>query len=179
MSSNIEIQKICQHCGAEFTAQKTTTRYCSHKCASRAYKVRKRAEKIGNTQKQTISVKTRPIAEVNEKAFLSISETCQLIGVSRRTLYRIIKRNELNTGKIGRRTIIRRVDIDKLFTQPQPDIQYSIKDCYTIGETQSKFGISEKALYEIIKRNNIPKIKHGKYTYIPKTLIQNILSYGS
>lgn len=175
MSSNIEIQKICQQCGAEFTARTTTTKYCSDVCAKRAYKARKRAEKVGKAQ--AISIKTKPIAEVNAKAFLSISETCQLIGVSRRTLYRIIKRNELNTGKIGRRTIIRRADIDRLFEQSKPAIQYKIKDCYTIGEAQSKFGISEKAFYELLKRNNIPKIKEGKYTYVPKSLIHNIFNY--
>ena len=37
--------KICLFCRKEFEAQKRTTKYCSHQCASRAYKVRKRNEK--------------------------------------------------------------------------------------------------------------------------------------
>ena len=47
MSSNIEIERICQHCNKDFIAKTTVTRYCSDDCAKRAYKARKRAEKIG------------------------------------------------------------------------------------------------------------------------------------
>ncbi len=28
MSSNIKLQRICQHCGNEFTAKTTVTQYC-------------------------------------------------------------------------------------------------------------------------------------------------------
>ncbi|MEG1005727.1 MAG: DNA-binding protein, partial [Bacteroides sp.] len=37
-SSSIRIKKVCEWCGEVFYAQKTTTRYCSHRCNSRAYK---------------------------------------------------------------------------------------------------------------------------------------------
>ena len=40
---NIVYQKHCEWCGCAFTAQKGSTRYCSHTCASRAYKARTRA----------------------------------------------------------------------------------------------------------------------------------------
>ena len=73
------------------------------------------------------------------------------------------------------------MDIDKLFELPQPQkqpqpTQYKIEDCYNIGEVQGKFSISEKALYDIIKRNSIPKQKKGKFTYVPKTLIDKLLT---
>jgi hypothetical protein len=45
-----------------------------------------------------------------------------------------------------------------------------------IGEIQSKFNISDSALNNIIKRNNLPKIRKGRYTYVKKTLIDKILS---
>ena len=47
MSSNIAIQRICQHCGKEFTARTTVTQYCSDDCAKRAYKARIKAAKFG------------------------------------------------------------------------------------------------------------------------------------
>ena len=50
MSSKIEIQKKCDWCGAVFTARKTTTSYCSHKCANRAYKDRVRKERVESLQ---------------------------------------------------------------------------------------------------------------------------------
>lgn len=47
MSSKIDIQKRCKWCSAIFTAHKTTTEYCSHRCANLAYKDRVR--KLGQS----------------------------------------------------------------------------------------------------------------------------------
>ncbi len=115
MSSNIEVQRICQFCGKEFTAKTTVTKYCGDTCAKRAYKARKKDEKIENSNKETYLIKIQPIEELKAKPFLSISETCKLLGISRRTIYRMIERGELNTGKAGRRTILRRSDLEKIF----------------------------------------------------------------
>ena len=128
---------------------------------------------------ETNRVILQPINELKAKEFLSIAETCKLMGISRRTVYRMIERGELITGKAGRRTILRRSDLDKLFehpkpVQPQPE-QYEISDCYSLAEIQNKYGISDRALHELIKRNRIPKLRKGKFAYVPKTLIDNIL----
>ncbi|MEK0750784.1 helix-turn-helix domain-containing protein, partial [Mycobacterium ulcerans] len=93
-----------------------------------------------------------------------MAETCKLIGISRRTVYRMIERGELITGKAGKRTIIRRSDLEQLLFEqprtvaPQPEKQpvqkqFDITDCYTLTEVQSKYGISETALQNLIKRN--------------------------
>lgn len=115
MSTNIEVQRICQHCGNPFTARTTVTRYCSHKCNSRAYKAKVRGEKIEVSNTQTLTTITRPIEELKAKSFLSITDTCRLLGISRRTVYRMLERGEIGAGKAGKRTIIQRSDIDKLF----------------------------------------------------------------
>ena len=46
MSSNTEYNKVCAHCGTHFIAKKMSTKHCSHKCASRAYKQNKRAQRV-------------------------------------------------------------------------------------------------------------------------------------
>ena len=46
MSSNIQIEKVCQWCGKNFIARTTQTAYCSKRCAEHAYKDRKRKEKM-------------------------------------------------------------------------------------------------------------------------------------
>lgn len=114
MSSNIQVQRICQHCGVEFTARTTVTQYCGDYCSKRAYKARIKASKIEASNKQTQRIKNQPIEELKAKAFLSISDTCKLIGISRRTVYRMIERNELIIGKAGRRTVIRRSDLEQI-----------------------------------------------------------------
>jgi excisionase family DNA binding protein len=115
MSSNIEIQRICGYCGNEFTARTTTTRYCSHKCNSRDYKAKVKANKIDKSNTETRQAIVKPIEELKSKPFLSIAETGKLLGISRRTIYRMMQRNELRAGKAGKRRIIQRTEIDKLF----------------------------------------------------------------
>jgi excisionase family DNA binding protein len=119
MSSKIEVTRICQHCGDEFTARTTSTRYCSHRCNRRGYKANLKALKVEVSNKQTQQIKNRPIEELKAKPYLSIAETCKLVGISRRTVCRMIQRGELSTGKAGRRIIIRRTDLEqRLFKTP-------------------------------------------------------------
>ncbi|MBK7605470.1 MAG: helix-turn-helix domain-containing protein [Saprospiraceae bacterium] len=132
MSSNIKIPKFCQYCGQAFVAQTTTTRFCGHKCASRAYKQRKREEKVQTTLSdqiksvtsansenlqslQSLPIKTGNFLNLRDKEFLSVQETAILLGASRWTIQRMIQRAELKAGKLGRRTIIPRSEIDNLF----------------------------------------------------------------
>jgi excisionase family DNA binding protein len=161
--------------------------YCSPRCNNAAYKAKIRASKIEASNKATQRIKSQPIEELKAKAFLSIAETCKLIGISRRTVYRIIERGELITGKAGKRTIIRRSDLEQLlFEQPrtiatQPENKpeqghLEISECYNLTEVQNKYGISETAIQALIKRNSIPKIKKGWFAYVPKTVIDKLLS---
>jgi hypothetical protein len=46
MSSNIRVQKICKHCNKLFEAKTTVTKFCSNACSKKAYKAKKRNEKI-------------------------------------------------------------------------------------------------------------------------------------
>lgn len=113
MSSNIRIEKTCLHCAEMFIAKTTVTKYCSDNCAKRAYKKRKRQEKL-----QTIDNPSPSLVSENgvqSKDFLSIQDACKLLGTSRWTIYRMIDRKQLNAAKLGSRTIIKRADIEKLF----------------------------------------------------------------
>ncbi len=116
MSSNIRIQRICQYCNSEFTAKTTVTKYCSDTCAKRAYKARKRAEKIESSKKETIATVQKPIHELKAKEFLTVREMSQLLNCSVRTGYRLIKDHKIKAVNLGqRKTIIKRSEIDKLF----------------------------------------------------------------
>jgi excisionase family DNA binding protein len=183
MSSKIEVQRICQHCGNEFTARTTVTRFCSHRCASAAHKQKVRAGKVEESNKQTQQVKTRPIEELKAKEFLTVREVARLLNCSVRSAYYYIESGTIKAVNLGQRiTRVKRSEIDKLFEQPQPvtpqpeQKQIDIADCYNLTEVQSKYGISETALQNLIKRNSIPKIKKGWFAYVPKTVIDKLLS---
>ncbi|KXK40904.1 MAG: helix-turn-helix domain-containing protein [Saprospiraceae bacterium] len=183
MSSNIKVQRICQHCGNEFTARTTVTQYCSDTCSKRAYKARLRAAKIEGSNKETQRIKNHPIEELKVKEFLTVREVARLLNCSVRSAYYYIENGTIKAVNLGQRiTRVKRSDIDKLFEQPQPvtpqheQKQFDIADCYTLTEVQSKYRISEKALQNLIKRNSIPKIKKGWFAYVPKTVIDTLLS---
>jgi len=197
MSSNIKIQRICQLCGNEFTARTTVTQYCSDACSKRAYKARQRAGKIEQSNKETQKIKSQPIEELRAREFLTVTQVSKLIGCSRQNIYQLIKAGKLRaTNILLKKTIIKRSDLDKLFSEPTstpqpegiPDTQkrelsewikaggFDNTDCYNLKEVQDKFGISETALQNLVKRNNIPKIKKGWFTYVPKVVIDKLLS---
>lgn len=183
MSSNIKLQRICQHCGNEFTARTTTTQYCGNTCSKRAYKARLRASKVEVSNKETQQIKNKPVEELKAKEFLTVREVATLLNCSLRTVYYYIESGNIKAVNLGQRiTRVKRSDLDKLFEQPQPvtpqpeQIDFEISDFYTITETQNKYGVSDSALNTIIKRFNVPKIKKGKFTYIPINVIDKILS---
>jgi len=183
MSSNIKVQRICQHCGTEFTARTTVTKYCSHRCGSLANKAKKRAEKVQKSNTETKQIKTKPIEELKAKEFLTVREVARLLNCSLRSAYYYIENGTIKAVNLGQRiTRVKRSEIDKLFEQPQTEQpkpetkQYEISECYTINEVLEKYSISETALQNLIKREGIPKIKKGWYAYVPKPIIDNLLS---
>ncbi|MEM9918641.1 MAG: helix-turn-helix domain-containing protein [Bacteroidota bacterium] len=115
MSSNIRVQRICQQCGEEFTAKTSVTKFCGDRCAKRAYKARKRAEKIEASNKETKEAIQQPIIALQAKEFMSIADVCKVFGLSRTSLWRVIKSGKLKTGKFGRRVIIRKADLQSIF----------------------------------------------------------------
>ena len=115
MSSRISIPKICLECNSGFIAKTTVTKFCSQKCASRAYKKNKRSEKIISVQKQEYE-KSEGIdmALIQSKEYLSIKETCLLLGISRMSLYRYIKNKTIIPSSIGGKVIIKKQVITNL-----------------------------------------------------------------
>ena len=116
MSSKIEVQRICQYCGNEFTARTTVTKYCSHRCGSLANKAKKRAEKVQKSNTETKQIKTKPIEELKAREFLTVTQVSKLIGCSRQNVYNLINTGKLKaTNILLKKTIVKRSDLDKLF----------------------------------------------------------------
>jgi excisionase family DNA binding protein len=188
MASNIQIQKICEYCRKEFTAQKTVSKCCSDQCSKKAYKARMRASKIEAVENETAKIKAVNLDNLKAKEFLTVRDTAILLNSSVRTIYRMIEQGTLNAVNFSeRKTLIKRSDIDSIFlaTKPQepqqiaandnPDkFPFELSDCYSTSEIRDKFKISDIALNGLIKRNNIPKIKKGWYVFVPKEAIDKL-----
>ena len=108
MSSRIEIQKRCKWCGNLFTAHKTTTEYCSHRCANLAYKDKIRKQRIESYNQEigkSIRLPSRP-----DKEYLTPTEVSILLGVGRTSIYRYIKTGKIKVIRFNRKTLIKRTN---------------------------------------------------------------------
>ncbi len=174
MSSNIEIRKKCSWCGNEFTARKTTTEYCSHRCANLAYKAKKRKEKV-KTFEQEYAHKNATQAEVEQLEFLTPTEVAKLLGICRASVYNYLNAGAITATQFKGKTLIRRKDIDKLFDEPKPYQKRRrkepapITEFYTNDELREKFDISLSWIFKIGKNENIPKVmRRGKTLWSKK-----------
>lgn len=196
MSSNIKIKKICIYCGQEFIAKTTVTKYCCQRCAQKAYKANARELRLQQSKTDTqIEVKQfKPkqspdtYFEIKTLDYLTVKEAAILLKCDPRTVYRLIKSGILPAANLSiRRIRILKKDIDSLFvisndTQKIINIDQSeiegtpLKDCFTIGEILKEYNLSETSLRTLIIRHKIPKFQKGKFVYIPKKIIEPILS---
>ncbi len=114
MSSNFKIPTKCKLCGIRFIAKTTVTKFCSDNCAKRAYKQRKRSEKLQVVLAESVAPEPFKTSKMI-KEYYSILEASEMLGASRWTIYRLIEKGELKAAKLGRRTILHKNHIDNLF----------------------------------------------------------------
>jgi len=116
MSSKIEVQRICEYCGNEFTARTTKTRYCSHTCNSKAYHAGIKNLKVELSNTKTKGIISKPIEEIKVKEFLTVRNVATLLNSSTHTVYRLIEQGTIKAVNLSKRkTLVKRSNIDKLF----------------------------------------------------------------
>ncbi|MCZ6593812.1 MAG: helix-turn-helix domain-containing protein [Bacteroidetes bacterium] len=116
MSSNIRIERICEHCDNSFVAKTTVTRYCGDRCAKAAYKNRKRNERIKQSSEEIEQKKAEKMEALKANEFLTVPEVAVLLRCSKRTTYRLINNGVIKAMNIAeRKTLVKRSDIDKMF----------------------------------------------------------------
>lgn len=221
MSSNIRLNKVCQHCGKQFTAKTTVTKFCGDDCSKKAYKKRKRQEKIT----KSISKPEPSFGPVYNTDYFTVLDIMNYFNISKSSAQRLVKRNNLPKKKIGRWVYIKKSDLEGIFKPKEEDSLIGIREAseilqislrtmeryisnqkiksikrgkhrlvykesiykyleknplpkenyFSVGTIQEIFNISEKALYDLIKRNNILKFPSGRNVLVLKSELQKIL----
>jgi len=162
MSSNISITRICQHCGNEFTAKTTVTKFCGDACAKRNYKFRRKTakqqkmnEKITESNRQTQLVRDAPKMRLLEKEFLTVKEAAIILGCSDRAIHLMISSGRLPAINLGvRKTRILRSELQRLFELPELRVKPVAKvklveepltkeNCYTVEQITKSWGVPE------------------------------------
>jgi excisionase family DNA binding protein len=186
--SKLKIPKICEHCGKPFEAKTVITRFCSNTCILAAKRKRQKQELEEERNKQLLKDNAATIAEIQTRPYISIAEAVVLFGISKNTIHRLVRAGKIPAINLGQRlTRISRTHIEVMFTavalpeekpkeQQAVKLQYEPDECYTIGEVSEKFGVSLSTVSNIIRRNSIPKREIGKFVYVPKDMIDEILA---
>ncbi|WDO12298.1 helix-turn-helix domain-containing protein [Flavobacterium sp. WW92] len=183
MSSNLSVPKICEFCKNRFTAKTFKTRFCSHTCNRKAYKANGRQKKIEKVMVETENSANHDLHTIKAMEFLNVGQASVLLGISRRTIYRLVNKGCLNIGKFGSRTVLKKSDLESFFELPA-EVQLftpvkefpGLNNCYTISEIQQRHGISPAALYNLLQRYGIAKYAVGRYTYVAKEEIHSIFN---
>lgn len=178
-AAKFEIKRKCSICGEEFLAKTIESWYCSPRCSKITWKRRKDEEKR-NLRLDEV-VKSIP----KDQDYIKVSEAYALFGISRDTLYRLIRKETISHINLGTNQIrVSKAELLKLYplrkkalTKPKPIAKlYSLepKDCYTIGEITEKFLVNESTVYLHIRKYSIPTRQIGNFVYVPKKEIDNL-----
>lgn len=114
MSSNIRINKVCQHCNKIFIAKTTVTKFCSDQCAKSNYKKRQKDARIevshADTERQLSEGKqqNRSASAENSVEMVGTSGLSAVTGLSERTIFRLIKDPAFPRVKIGKRLLFKK-----------------------------------------------------------------------
>lgn len=181
--SKLKIPRICEQCRNPFEAKTIVTRFCSHSCADRNGKERKKIEKAEKEKELILQRYADKIAILNIREYISVSEAVILFGISKDTIHRLIKRKVIHSVNLGQRlTRINRLHLQGLFSKVEysvdenesENIDYNIDECYTLSEVSEKFGANPSTVSNAIRKYKIPKKKIGSYVYVPKKMIDKI-----
>lgn len=178
-AAKFEIKRKCQYCGNTFIAKTLDSKYCSRRCSQRAYDQRE-AVKKRMSQLNDI-VENIPYA----RDYISVQEAVAMFGISRDTIYRLIRKGVLPAVNIGQRLtrVNKSVLLDKVPLRTEPidrskplprSYHLEPEDCYTIGEISKTYGIDDSTVYTHIRKYSIPTRQIGNFVYAPKEDIDHL-----
>ena len=178
-AAKFEITRKCKICGESFQAKTIESWYCSPRCSKIAWKRRKDEEQ--RMKRLDDVVKKIP----KSKEYITVPEAYALFGISKETIYRLIRKGVIQSINAGERKIrVSKEELLKLYplrkkalTKSKPIAKlYSLepKDCYTIGEITKRCHVDESTVYQHIRKYSIPTRQIGNYVYAPKKEIDNL-----
>lgn len=184
MSSNKRINKTCHLCGAKFIAKTDFTLYCGDNCAKKAYKKRSR-RLLPSEINSALSIEHKPLKDISKLEYLTPTDASKLMQCSRVYIYELMNNGKLPYSPLSKKKrLISRIDIDsylesiketknRIAPGPRP---FDLINSFSMGEARQHYNISERSLYDLIKRENIEKKQIGKFVYVEKRELDKYLS---
>ena len=180
MSSNIKIERVCDHCGNIFTAKTTVTRFCSDRCAKRNYKKRQREIKEKKSHAETVAKLSLPIELIKSNELITVDEIVKLIRVIRNKIYRLVDTGRLRPIKLLNRTLFCKKEILKMlnFSEQMGNVEMAKTEnteMISFPQILNSHPISEKTLYAVVKKHGIAKEKIHGTNYVNRYELERII----
>lgn len=118
----MKIRRKCPMCGKIYYATIVSQVYCSTQCKKKHdnqkhYDQIRKKPRLPRTEDESATY-AQKIIEIRVKPYVSVTEAALLLGISRPTMYIMIKKNGLNILRAGRTTLIAQKDIEDLKFKP-------------------------------------------------------------
>lgn len=187
-ASKVQYEKVCPVCGNRFKAKTLYSVYCSHNCSNKARKKKEKDEQLELERLKRIE--EMPLCD-----YVSVSQAADLYGISKYTVYRLIRSGCVRAEKYGPHlTRVRKSDMERMNLIDLPNAvltpqkvkekeehriysyRFDESDCYTIGEINQKFALHDTTIWSAIRKKGIPICYRGNYAYVPKDLIDQLFS---
>ena len=104
----ITYQKHCEFCGSVFTARTAATRFCSHLCSQKAYKVTRRRileKEVGKAYQEEEA--RRGIEHFDKLCVMTPRLAAEYLSVGKSTIYRYIKSGQIKILKLPTKTLFK------------------------------------------------------------------------
>ena len=192
----ITYQKHCEFCGSVFTARTAATRFCSHLCSQKAYKVTRRRileKEVGKAYQEEEA--RRSIEHFDKLCVMTPRLAAEYLSVGKSTIYRYIKSGQIKILKLPTKTLIRKADLDSLFqTLPAPLVpppfkiedghpvttreepKLDINDYYLTKEVMEKAGMSLAGVKKLLEREGIEAVHFRDKDYYNKVKVDKVLA---
>lgn len=126
-----EYKRICNFCYKSFIAHKYNSRTCSNRCAGLSYKMKVKQDKENMfNDKETykrlltqilVSIERIEVAlelyglkqQISKEELITPDKYCELMNIHRKTLSRMIQRNEILVIKQGNKILINKSQLNK------------------------------------------------------------------
>ena len=114
--------------------------------------------------------KRNPSDEITE--WYTVAEIQEKFGMTLSAIYSLVSKEGIPKIKVGieARYSKKHFDIAKGIAEPEPPKEYSM------AEAMEKYGMTRDQLYHYVKTYKIPRTKRGKYTYISRKELDDLLA---
>ena len=122
-------------------------------------------------------LKEQPFEEVTSSTseYLSLPELAEKLGVSRITIFNLVKQGKVQAKRIGRHYVVREADLDvDDDQQKQPEAPVVSDQYISVMEAAKQLGISRIAVFKKIKNGQIRAERMGRSYSIPVREIEKV-----